>query len=123
MDFAAAGGTSFSKLELLRGSDAQQETYGGLAHVGHSATEMVDLTNQIVEELGDQIRCRQIIVSGGIRDFLDGFYCLKKLQLPAIYGQASAFLRHAQGDYKSLREFVEGQIRGLEVAEAFLRVK
>ena len=123
VDFAAAGGTSFSKLELLRGSDLQQETYGGLAHVGHSAVEMVDLTNQIVEELGDKIRCRQIIVSGGIRDFLDGFYCLKRLKLPAIYGQASAFLRHAQGDYKSLREFVEGQIRGLEVAEAFLRVK
>jgi isopentenyl-diphosphate Delta-isomerase len=123
VDFAAAGGTSFSKLELLRGASEQQKMYGALAHIGHSAPEMVDFTNRIVTELGDTIRCRQIIVSGGIQDFLDGFYCLKKLTLPAIYGQASAFLKHAQGDYVDLKAFIEMQIRGLELAEAFLRVK
>ena len=123
VDFAAAGGTSFSKLELLRGPSEQQKTYNALAHIGHSAVEMVDFTNQIVTELGDNIRCRQIIVSGGIQDFLDGFYCLKKLNLPAIYGQASAFLKYAQGDYADLKAFIEMQIRGLELAEAFLRIK
>ncbi len=123
VDFAAAGGTSFSKLELLRGSNEQQKMYGAMAHIGHSAVEMVDFTNQIVEALGDKIRCRQIIVSGGIQDFLDGFYCIKKLKLPAIYGQASAFLKHAQGDYADLKAYIEMQIRGLELAEAFLKVK
>ena len=123
VDFAAAGGTSFSKLELLRGATETQNMYGALAHIGHSAPEMVDMTNAIVAELGDKIRCRQIIVSGGIQDFLDGFYCIKKLKLPAIYGQASAFLKHAQGDYSDLKAFIEMQIRGLELAEAFLRVK
>jgi isopentenyl-diphosphate Delta-isomerase len=123
VDFAAAGGTSFSKLELLRGVSEQQKMYGALAHIGHSATEMVAFTNQIVTELGDNIRCPQIIVSGGIQDFLDGFYCIKKLSLPAIYGQAAAFLKHAQGDYAELKAFVEMQIRGLELAEAFLSVK
>ena len=123
VDFAAAGGTSFSKLELLRGPSEQQKTYNALAHIGHSAVEMVDFTNQIVTELGDNIRCRQLIVSGGIQDFLDGFYCLKKLNLPAIYGQASAFLKYAQGDYADLKAFIEMQIRGLELAEAFLRIK
>jgi isopentenyl-diphosphate Delta-isomerase len=123
VDFAAAGGTSFSKLELLRGASEQQKMYGTLAHIGHSATEMVDFTNHIVAELGDNMRCRQIIVSGGIQDFLDGFYCIKKLTVPAIYGQASAFLKHAQGDYADLKTFIEMQIRGLELAEAFLKVK
>jgi isopentenyl-diphosphate delta-isomerase len=123
VDFAAAGGTSFSKLELLRGASEQQKMYGTLAHIGHSAVEMMNFTNQIVAELGDNIRCRQIIVSGGIQDFLDGFYCIKKLTLPAIYGQASAFLKYAQGDYADLKAFIEMQIRGLELAEAFLRVK
>lgn len=123
VDFAAAGGTSFSKLELLRGPSEQQKTYNALAHIGHSAVEMVGFTNQIVTELGDNIRCRQIIVSGGIQDFLDGFYCIKKLTLPAIYGQASAFLKYAQGDYADLKAFIEMQIRGLELAEAFLRIK
>ena len=123
VDFAAAGGTSFSKLELLRGSSEQQKMYSTLAHIGHSAAEMVDFTNQIVAELGDNIRCQQIIVSGGIQDFLDGFYCIKKLRLPAIYGQAAAFLKHAQGDYADLKAFIEMQIRGLELAEAFLKVR
>lgn len=123
VDFAAAGGTSFSKIELLRGSQERQDTYNTLAHIGHTATEMVDFTNQIVDELGDKIRCQQIIVSGGIRDFLDGFYCIKKLKLPVIYGQASAFLKYAQGDYEQLFNYIDSQIRGLELAEAFLRVK
>ena len=56
VDFAAAGGTSFSKLELLRGSSERQERFNDLAFIGHTATEMVNFTNQIVEELGDKIR-------------------------------------------------------------------
>jgi isopentenyl-diphosphate Delta-isomerase len=123
VDFAAAGGTSFSMLELLRGSDFRKKTFGSLASIGHSAAEMVDFTNEIIEELGDKRRCGQVIVSGGIQDFLDGFYCIKKLTVPAIYGQASAFLKHAQGDYADLRLFIDAQIQGLELAEAFLKVR
>jgi isopentenyl-diphosphate Delta-isomerase len=123
VDFAAAGGTSFSMLELLRGPDFRKNTYGSLAAIGHSAVEMVDFTNEIIAELGDKRRCGQVIVSGGIQDFLDGFYCVKKLPIPAVYGQASAFLKHAQGDYATLRNFVDAQIQGLELAEAFLKVR
>jgi isopentenyl-diphosphate Delta-isomerase len=123
IDFAAAGGTSFSKLELLRGGDEKQELYNNIAHIGHSATEMVGFTNQLVEELGEKIKCQQIIVSGGIQNFLDGFYCIKKLKLPAIYGQASAFLKYAQGDYDHLHHYIDAQINGLELAEAFFKVR
>jgi isopentenyl-diphosphate Delta-isomerase len=123
IDFAAAGGTSFSKLELLRGGGEKQELYNNIAHIGHSATEMVDFTNRLVEELGEKVKCSQIIVSGGIQNFLDGFYCIKKLQVPAIYGQASAFLKHAQGDYDSLHHYIDAQIQGLELAEAFFKVR
>jgi isopentenyl-diphosphate Delta-isomerase len=123
VDFAAAGGTSFSMLELLRGPHFRKNMFGSLAAIGHSAVEMVDFTNEIIEELGDKRRCGQVIVSGGIQDFLDGFYCIKKLQIPAVYGQASAFLKHAQGDYATLRTFVDAQIQGLELAEAFLKVR
>jgi isopentenyl-diphosphate Delta-isomerase len=123
VDFAAAGGTSFSMLELLRGSDFRKNTFGALAAIGHSAVEMVDFTNEIIEELGDNRRCGQVIVSGGIQDFLDGYYCIKKLQLPAVYGQAAAFLKHAQGDYADLHTFIDAQIQGLELAEAFLTVR
>ena len=124
IDFAANGGTNFAKLELLRNHPLQQLVYGSLANVGHSAGEMVQMVNELQEELGDEkVQCRQIIVSGGIQSFLDGYYLTESLNLPAIYGQASAFLRHAQGDYEDLRQYTEAQVRGLELARAFLRVR
>jgi isopentenyl-diphosphate Delta-isomerase len=123
LDFGAAGGTSFSKLELLRGSDERAENYGSLAALGHTAPEMVAYVNTALNELGTQAQCRQIIVSGGIQHFLDGFYCIRKLETPAIYGQASAFLKYARADYDTLKNYIESQIRGLELAEAFLEVR
>lgn len=123
IDFAASGGTNFSRLEALRDRSLRWRVFEKLIQVGHSPEEMVDLTNVLVEELGDKVRCRQIIISGGVRDFLDGYYLIQKLRLPTVYGQASAFLRHAREDYESLRMHILGQIRGLELAYAFLRVK
>lgn len=94
-----------------------------MAVVGHSATEMTGLVNDISAELGDRCLIRQVIISGGISDFLDGFFLVKKSILPAVYGQASGFLRHAQGDYSALQKYVSEQIRGLELAESFLKIK
>ncbi len=123
IDFAANGGTNFSKLELLRSEPEKQTIYSQLAMVGHSAEEMVTLSKQILEELGDQVRCQQVIISGGVRNFLDGYYLINKLAIPSVYGQASGFLRYARGDYEQLREYVSAQVQGLELANAFLKIK
>ncbi len=123
VDFAASGGTNFAKLELLRSDKNNQEIYQQLAQVGHTAAEMVDFTNQIKEELGDKMRCQQVIISGGVTSFLDGYYLTNKLHLPSVYGQASSFLKHARGEYDELRDYVAAQVRGLEVANSFLRVR
>jgi isopentenyl-diphosphate Delta-isomerase len=123
VDFAANGGTNFAKLELLRSDPAKQELFQRLALLGHSAEEMVAFTNQILNEPNARIRCKQIIISGGIRHFLDGYHLIQKIQLPAVYGQASGFLHHARGDYETLRAYVENQIRGLELASAYLVVR
>lgn len=123
VDFAANGGTNFAKLELLRSEPAKEAVYRQLAFVGHSAEEMVHLANRLVEELGEELRCRQIIISGGVSDFLDGYYLTNKMALPAVYGQASAFLRHAREDYETLRQHVDAQVQGLELAHAFLRCR
>ena len=123
VDFAAGGGTNFAKLELLRSDAARQEIYTQLAHTGHTAEEMVGFTNDIAAELGDAIRCRQVIISGGVQGFLDGYYLIRKLRLNAVYGQASGFLKHARGTYEELYAYVEAQVRGLELAAAYLRVK
>jgi isopentenyl-diphosphate delta-isomerase len=123
VDFAASGGTNFALLELLRSDPAQREAFAGLSLVGHSAAEMVDMANQLVAGLGPEIRCRQVIISGGVKNFLDGYYLTQRLRLPSVYGQASAFLKHAQESYESLHQYVQGQLQGLAYARAFLRVR
>jgi len=122
VDFAASGGTNFALLELLRGEQQKLEAFEPLTHVGHGADEMLHLSNQIVAELSEKIRCRQLIISGGIKTFLDGYYLVEKSTLPAVYGQASGFLHHARGDYEDLKNYIATQIQGLELARAFLKV-
>lgn len=123
LEFAANGGTNFAKLELLRGKELEKNTYQSLAMLGHSALDMVEMTNQLLEELGEKVQCREIIISGGIKTFLDGYYLTQKINTPAIYGKASAFLRYAMEDYDTLRHYVETQVKGLELAQAFLSIR
>jgi len=121
-ELAAFGGTNFAKLELTRSKPQLQELYAPLSKVGHTAGEMLSIIEEIVKS-GQEINCKQLIISGGITSFLDGYYYIEKSTLPAIFGQASVFLNYARGDYQDLRSFVEHQIKGLEFARAFLKVK
>jgi isopentenyl-diphosphate Delta-isomerase len=123
IEFAAAGGTNFAKLELLRSTPELQSMFNAFAHIGHSADDMVTMTNDLLTELGDKTRVRNYIVSGGVQDCLDGYYLTEKLNAPAVYGQASAFLIHARGEYDDLARFVAAQIEGLKMAKAVLRVR
>jgi isopentenyl-diphosphate delta-isomerase len=84
---------------------------------------MVDMSNTIFKELGNKVRCNQVIISGGIQNFLDGYYLTSKINTNAVYGQASGFLKHAMGTYDELRQYVFAQIQGLVMAKAMLNVK
>lgn len=123
VEFAAAGGTNFAKLELLRSDAAKLAIFEKIAAVGHSAEEMLVWANALKTELGERCRVKNLIISGGVADFLDGYFLTQKSTFPAVYGQASGFLKHAQGDYSELQAFAQSQIRGLELAGAFLKVK
>lgn len=123
IDFAASGGTNFARLELLRSSEAQQTIYKKLAHIGHSAEDMVNISNEVITELGSDRKCGQVIISGGVKDFLDGYFLMNKLNLPSVYGQASGFLKHARGDYQDLFDYIQAQIEGLALAQAYLRIR
>ncbi|MCI5080104.1 MAG: isopentenyl-diphosphate delta-isomerase [Saprospiraceae bacterium] len=123
IDFAASGGTNFAKLELLRSEEEKQRIFRELAMIGHSAAEMVQMVNELKDSLGEKVACHQIIISGGVKSFLDGYYLTEKINFPAVYGQASAFLKHARGSYEELEKHVASQIRGLELANAYLKVK
>jgi isopentenyl-diphosphate delta-isomerase len=123
IDFAAAGGTNFAKLELLRSDVFKQELFDSFSKVGHDAYEMVNLTNKAIAELGDKVKVKEIIISGGVKNFLDGYYLINKINSRAVYGQGSVLLKYASESYESLRSFVQSQIQGLSLAQAYLRVK
>jgi len=134
IDFAASGGTNFALLELKRSNQLSQNLFESLAHIGHSAEEMVNFCNEIksdyynnlkskVKYSSRTIKCNQIIISGGVKTFLDGYYLTEKINFDAIYGQASGFLKHARGSYEELQAYTEGQLNGLKVAKQFLKVR
>ena len=123
VDFGARGGTNFALLEILRSKHREDSPLAPLAGIGHDAAEMVAFTNQLIDELGSLMVCRQVIISGGIRNFLDGYYFMEQLKVTSIYGQASTLLKYALEDYQKLYEYLEQQAQGLALAKSFLRVK
>jgi len=122
IEFGAYGGTNFSKVELKRSMPIVKEMLEPFSKVGNNAEQMIDDINNIINETKD-ILCKQIIISGGIGSFLDGYYLMRKSKLPSIYGQASTMLRYAREDYEKLREYIQYQIKGLQMAFTYLTIK
>jgi isopentenyl-diphosphate delta-isomerase len=121
IEFGAYGGSNFSKLEMLR-SDAQRlEGSLPFAFTGQSAGQMVNSVNQILKENTNPV-CRQLIISGGIQNVLDGYYLTSKSQLPSVFGMASGVLKHAMEDYGSLAGFLRCQVQLLGLARAYLKI-
>jgi isopentenyl-diphosphate delta-isomerase len=121
IEFGAFGGTNFAKVELLRDDRANQDLFEPLSRVGEDANSMLEYINQIVSEEDPQ--CKELIISGGVKTFLDGYYLIKKSTLSSVYGMASTFLKYAREDYSELRDFVQSQVNGLEMAEAYLSIR
>jgi isopentenyl-diphosphate delta-isomerase len=122
IDLAGFGGTNFSKLELLRSDDIRYSAFKDVFNLGHTCEEMLNHLNEFVSEGNLNNKCHQIIYSGGIKTFLDGFYFVKKSKLSSIYAQASGFLKHAL-DYSALEDHVNYQLEGLKMANKLLKVK
>lgn len=122
IELAAFGGTNFAKVELMRSDEAKQQYFSPISRIGHDAGEMVDMINSIVER-HSSVQCRQIIISGGINSFLDGYYLAGRCKLPSIYGQASGFLKYAAQSYEELQKFVKFQIEGLKLANSYFVIK
>ena len=121
IEFAAFGGTNFARVELLRDENVNKSLYEPLSYIGEDATTMLGYINQIIET--EDPVCKELIISGGIKNFLDGYYLISKSKLPAVYGMASTFLKHAMEGYDQLRDFVDAQVRGLEMANAYLSIR
>lgn len=119
IELAGFGGTNFTKVEAGRRDDCPNAEF---IHVGHTANEMVDFLNDIAQEDSQSLK-KHIIISGGIRDYLTGYYLNKKCQYNSVYGQASQFLKYALDDYSTLAKYVETQIKGYQMAKNYLKIK
>jgi isopentenyl-diphosphate delta-isomerase len=122
IEFGAFGGTNFAKIENSRQPADQKPKYQPFVNVGVTADEMIELINQMVLR-GDKFACNQLIISGGIRNYLDGYYLTQKSVLPAIYAQASLFLGYSRGEYAELQQFISDQIEGYKMAKSYLTIK
>jgi len=122
IEFGAFGGTNFSKVENSRAAISQDQKYQPFVNVGVTADNMVEMINEMYLR-GEKFACNQLIISGGIRNYLDGFYLTQKSLVPAIYAQASLFLQHSRGDYGELRQFIAGQIEGYHMARNYLTLR
>ncbi len=119
IEFGAFGGTNFASLELQRATDSARELFSPFALVGHTAAEMLSFVNHIVQS-DSGVRTKHLIISGGIGNFLDGYFLVRNSVLPAVYGQASAMLKFARTGYEPLYDFISSQVKGLALAEAYL---
>nr|WP_319399097.1 isopentenyl-diphosphate delta-isomerase [uncultured Carboxylicivirga sp.] len=123
IEFGALGGTNFSLVELNRSESMAAEVYNPFIHIGHTADEMTQMVNQLVDKMGYKVKVNNIIISGGISSILDGYYLTEISKMPAIFGMGSAFLRHSMGSYEKLQNYVQKLADGLQLANNFLRVK
>ncbi len=121
VEFGAFGGTNFAMLEMMRDPSANRLLFEPFTRVGHDAVQMTGTANRIRRET--EVKTQHLIISGGIKTFLDGYYLVCKSDIPAVYGQASAFLRYAREDYEALKNYVSQQVRGLEMAYAYLKIR
>jgi isopentenyl-diphosphate delta-isomerase len=116
IELGAYGGTNFSLLENLRSTDAN-EYKKPFIHVGHTAFEMVDILNALPN------KGKEFIISGGMKNVVDGYELKTKLKSPSIIGMASTFLGPARESYENLREHFTQMKEALLVAKKVLSLK
>ena len=121
VEFGAFGGTNFARLELMRDPQSNRSLFEPLTRVGHDAFQMTNLANQIFRSAN--VKTKHLIISGGVSTFLDGYYLVNLSEIPALYGQASAFLKYATESYELLAEYIRQQVKGLEMAYAYLKIR
>jgi isopentenyl-diphosphate delta-isomerase len=120
IEFGAFGGTNFASIEITRNQNGYAAHLFPLSTFGHNAEEMVSLLNGLYDVHQKPV---QLIISGGIKNFLDGYYLVQKSKMPAVYGMAGTVLRHAMGSKNDLFDFIKAEVEGYNFASAYLALK
>ncbi|MCF8360993.1 MAG: isopentenyl-diphosphate delta-isomerase [Prolixibacteraceae bacterium] len=120
IEFGAFGGTNFASIEMRRNQNGYAAHLYPLSTFGHNAEEMVLSMNKLYDNHKNHV---QLIISGGIKNFLDGYYLIQKSKMPAVYGMAGTVLRHAMESKTDLFDFIKAEVEGYKFASVFLTVK
>lgn len=115
IEFGAFGGTNFSLLESMRGGDIAQKR--SFIQVGHTAREMVEVLNAL------PTRNKEFIISGGIKDVLDGYELKMRLKAPSVIGMAQAFLGPALEGQEVLEKHFLALREAILTARGLLQLK
>lgn len=115
IEFGAFGGTNFTLLESLRTKEAEQKK--PFIQVGHTALEMIEILNAL------PTRNKEFIISGGIRNVLDGHELKSKLKANSVLGMAAAWLTPAIQSFESLEKYFLDFRESLLTARGILTVK
>ena len=123
IELSGFGGTNFSLLELSRHNAQKSDNKWSkdkLVDVGHTCDQMINWINPLIEQ--ESTKCKQFIISGGIKCLLDGYSLQEKLKADSVIGMASAFLDYAE-DLDKLREFVASELESYKIARSYLQGK
>jgi isopentenyl-diphosphate Delta-isomerase len=122
IEFAGFGGTNFSLVEKLRNCTTEDYQKEGFINVGHTCLEMAKMLKSFNDNNCD-VKCKNYILSGGVKDYLDGYYLIKQFKNDNLYGLASTLLKYATSDYEKIHNFMKSHTSGLLMANNFLKVR
>ena len=123
IELSGFGGTNFSLLELSRHNAQKFDNHSSkktLVNMGHTSKQMIYWINGFMDN--EKYECNDFIISGGVKNLVDGYVLQQKLKARSIIGMASAFLEYAQ-DISQLRDFVSQELDDLKLAHKYLRGK
>jgi isopentenyl-diphosphate Delta-isomerase len=115
IELAAFGGTNFTQLEI----DRSHKTGSAFTYVGASKEQMLE-TLKIFHQ-GSKLPA--IIVSGGMKNMVDGYYYLKKYPFTTAVGFAQSMIEQAILGEDALFTYAEGLVREFAMAKSCLVLK
>lgn len=115
IELGAFGGTNFTLLESMRAKESENKK--PFIHVGHTALEMIEMLNEL------PVQKKEFIISGGIKNVLDGYELQTKLKAPSVIGMAQAFLNPAIEGFDALEKHFLSLRESLLTARGILSVK
>lgn len=122
VEFAAFGGTNFTKIEQARHDafkSGKKSELLNFAAIGHTASDMVGWVNKILRD--EEVKCKTFIISGGIKSIVHGHSLRERLDADSVIGMASAYLKKALEGQDAVNELVSEQIEALRLAKMFLK--